>query len=89
MYKTNNEMLLDTNIKRNGDLCDFIHFVDASDVLKERLQDEAAPPTTLFVPTNDALSGIMVGEDVFGDSASSGTLVLLNHVVDGNFATNV
>jgi hypothetical protein len=88
--KTNYDILLEANARRNGDLSDFLRIVDSSDVVRARLQDENGQPITLFVPTNEALSRLISTENIFDTSAteSSARLLLLNYMVDGNFVTN-
>jgi uncharacterized surface protein with fasciclin (FAS1) repeats len=78
-------LLLETNNQRNGDLSSFIALIDASPDLKGQLEDltGAVAATTLFVPTNDALSTL--DESLLADPTFLEQF-LLNHMVSGNFA---
>ena len=86
MYKTNYDVLLEVNSQQDGNLSDFIALVNASE-LKERLMlEDSSRPITLFVPTNEAMSTIVVqGNDMIANVSSPSYQLLLNHVVQGNF----
>ena len=86
MYKTIYEVLLEVNNQQGGNLSDFIALVNASE-LKERLMlEDSSRPITLFVPTNEAMSTIVVqGSDMIANVSSPSYQLLLNHVVQGNF----
>lgn len=86
LYKTNYEILLEVNNQRNGDLSEFIALVNASQLKDRLMMDDYSKPITLFVPTNDAMSTIMIEEDHMITNVSSLSYTqLLNHVVEGNF----
>jgi hypothetical protein len=60
LYKSDYDTLLKTNKQQNGDLLDFITFINITE-LKERLMlQEESKPTTWFVPTNNSMSTILV-----------------------------
>ena len=86
MYKSNYDVLLEVNIQQNGNLSDFIALVNAS-ALKDRLMlEDSSKPITLFVPTNDAMSTIVLDDsDNISNVSSSSYQLLLNHIVQGNF----
>jgi uncharacterized surface protein with fasciclin (FAS1) repeats len=95
--KSNYDILLETNEKRNGDLSRFIDLIDASRDLKQRLQN-GTELMTIFCFTNEALSKleapILVELDKVSaagviDSFSDIHQLLLNHVVSSIFARNV
>jgi uncharacterized surface protein with fasciclin (FAS1) repeats len=82
------DVLFETNNRRNGDLSSFMALIDASPDLKDQLQTPTGTvkATTLFVPTNDALSSTStLNQSLLADPTFLERF-LLNHVVTGNFA---
>ena len=86
MYKTNYEILLQVNEQRDGDLSNFIALVNASDLKDMLMMDDDSKPMTVFIPTNEALSTVVVNsDDLINNTSSFSYQLLWNHVVDGNF----
>jgi len=77
------QVLLETNDRRNGDLSNFLALLEASPAsdLKDLLQEQGnRKATTIFVPTNEALSRLL------DPALLADPTFPLNHVVTGNFA---
>ena len=94
--KSSMQVLIETNIHRNGDLSGFIALLQAIPSLyaKLQLQEEGTnTATTLFVPTNNALlsfdpSLVATNQDQGLNTTTTTTTMQLiqNHFVSGNFA---
>ena len=86
MYKTIYDILLEVNNQQDGNLSDFIALLNSSELKKRLMLDDSSRPITLFVPTNEAMSTIVVqGSDMIANVSSPSYQLLLNHVVQGNF----
>lgn len=90
MKKTNYDILLEVNEQRNGDLSTFIALVNMSDLKNILMLDDDSKPITVFVPTNEALSTIVVNvDDLIRNTSSYSYQLLWNHFVEGNFVINM
>jgi uncharacterized surface protein with fasciclin (FAS1) repeats len=83
--KSTFDVLLESNVVRNGDLSHYIAMIEAIPDFKSQLElrEGDTSATTLFVPTNDALGRI--DPSLLAEPNAAEQLVL-NHVVSGNFA---
>jgi uncharacterized surface protein with fasciclin (FAS1) repeats len=80
--KSKMDVLLVTNDQRNRDLSAFIAMIDASPDLKALLHEGQSTGTTLFVPTNQALTNVNLS---LMANATMVMQLLRNHIVSGNF----
>ena len=90
--KSNFDILVETNEKRNGDLSVFISLLKASTDLSSQLQLVAGDfqATTIFAPTNEALAtldpSLTVPVGAQYEINATLKLVIQNHFLSGNFA---
>jgi uncharacterized surface protein with fasciclin (FAS1) repeats len=85
------DVLVETNSVLNGNLSKFIALIEASPQIKEKieLQKGSTKATTLFAPTNNALLTTLDADQMslVVTNTTLRQLFLLNHLVDGNFAS--
>ena len=88
MGKTLYDILQESNDLHGGGLSGFIAMIEAMPALFGKLNTSSYEATTLFVPTNEALALLdpTLLEDMHGELDPTIQQLVLNHVVDGNFA---
>ena len=86
--KTLYDILQELNNHHGGDLSGFIALIDAMPDLFGKLNASSFEATTLFIPTNEALALLdsTLLEEIQGELDPTIQQLVLNHVVDGNFA---
>ena len=81
------DVLHATNNERKGDLSDFIAFIAITPDIQVLQEADSIIPTTLFVPTNDALAewNLTLMEQGQEYSTTMIQQMVQNHIVNGNF----